>query len=144
MRNHGTVFALAASVLLAACGRSAQLTVEQGTGPTPALPKPSTSLLPTIKVAEAVGWTNGAVPKPGNGLAVAAFATGLDHPRWLQILPNGDVLVAETNAPKRPLDGGGIRGFFFKKYQKKAGGDRKSTRLNSSHLVISYAVFCLK
>src|SRR5688500_15885140 len=144
MRRHGIALASGAAAFFAACCRSAQLTVEEGMGPAPALPKPSTSLLPTIKVAEAVGWKNGVMPKAGNGLAVAAFATGLDHPRWLHVLPNGDVLVAETNAPRRPLDGGGIRGFFFKKYQKKAGGDRKSTRLNSSHLVISYAVFCLK
>jgi glucose/arabinose dehydrogenase len=122
MRSHGIVFALGASALLAACGRSARLTVEEGMGPAPTLPKPSTSLVPTIKVAEAVGWKNGAMPKAGDGLAVTAFASGLDHPRWLHVLPNGDVLVAETNAPKRPLDGGGIRGFFFKKYQKKAGG----------------------
>ena len=111
-----------AVVILSACGRSAQLPVERGIGPTPTLPRPSTSLLPTIKVAKAIGWTNGNTPSAGNGLAVAAFATNLDHPRWLHVLPNGDVLVAETNAPKRPLDNPGIRGWFFKKYQKKAGG----------------------
>jgi glucose/arabinose dehydrogenase len=108
--------------MLSACGRSAQLPVERGIGPTPTLPRPSTSLLPTIKVAKAIGWTNGTTPNAGNGLAVAAFATTLDHPRWLHVLPNGDVLVAETNAPKRPLDNPGIRGWFFKKYQKEAGG----------------------
>jgi glucose/arabinose dehydrogenase len=53
---------------------------------------------------------------------VTAFATGLDHPRWLYVLPNGDVLVAETNAPPRPKDNTGLKGWFFKKYQKKAGG----------------------
>ena len=56
------------------------------------------------------------------GTAVAAFAQGLDHPRWLYVLPNGDVLVAETNAPPRPEDGKGIKGWFFKLFQKKAGG----------------------
>ena len=111
-----------AVMLLGACGRSARLPVEKGMGSAPELPAPSTSLIPTIKVAKAVRWSNGATPKAGNGLAVAAFATGLDHPRWLHVLPNGDVLVAETNAPVRPLDGQGIRGWFFKKYQKKAGG----------------------
>ena len=101
--------ALGASLLFAACGRSARLTVDQGTGPTPVLPKPSISMLPTIKVATATGWASGTTPTAANGLAVAPFAQGLQHPRWLHVLPNGDVLVAETNAPKRPLDGGGIR-----------------------------------
>src|SRR5688572_12054913 len=109
-------------VIFGACGRSAQLPVEKGMGPAPELPAPSTSPIPTIKVAKAVRWTGGMTPKAGDGLAVAAFATGLDHPRWLHVLPNGDVLVAETNAPKRPLDNPGIRGWFFKKYQKEAGG----------------------
>jgi glucose/arabinose dehydrogenase len=115
--------AVAISVaLISACGRSARVPIEKGMGPNPEIPAPSTSLFPTIKVATAVRWTNGAIPKAGDGLMVSAFASGLDHPRWLHVLPNGDVLVAETNAPKRPLDNQGIRGYFFKKYQKKGGG----------------------
>ena len=62
------------------------------------------------------------MPTAAEGLAVTAFARGLDHPRWLYVLPNGDVLVAETNAPKRPDDGKGLKGWFFKRFQKKAGG----------------------
>ena len=119
-RSH--VAALVISVTGAACGRSAQLTVEKGMGPTPELPKPSTSVFPTIKVARAIGWADGALPKTADGLVVGPYGNGLDHPRWLHVLPNGDVLVAETNAPKRPLDNQGIRGWFFKRYQKKAGG----------------------
>jgi glucose/arabinose dehydrogenase len=57
-----------------------------------------------------------------DGLTVRAFARGLDHPRWIYVLPNGDVLVSETNAPKRPDDGKGIKGFFFRLFQRKAGG----------------------
>lgn len=110
------------SAVLVSCGRGARLPVERGMGPNPELPPPSTSLFPTIKVAKAIGWTAGAAPKAASGLEVKAFAGGLDHPRWLHVLPNGDVLVAETNAPHRPLDGGGIRGLIFKHYQKKAGG----------------------
>lgn len=91
-------------------------------GPNPEIPAPSTSLIPTIKVATAVGWANGQVPNAADGLMVGAFASGLDHPRWLHVLPNGDVLVAETNAPRRPLANQGIRGFIFKKFQKRAGG----------------------
>jgi glucose/arabinose dehydrogenase len=105
-----------------ACGRNAQLPVAQGMGPSPTLPRPTTSLIPTIKVATAVGWADSATPRAATGLEVNAFARGLDHPRWLYVLPNGDVLVAETNAPKRPLDNQGIRGMIFRKYQKRAGG----------------------
>lgn len=90
-------------------------------GAQPELEKPETTLLPTVKIAEAVGWSNGQQPKAAEGLQVAAFATGLDHPRWMHVLPNGDVLVAETNAPERPDEGKGIRGFFQTGAMKKAG-----------------------
>jgi glucose/arabinose dehydrogenase len=71
-----------------------------GTGPQPVLPAPSKRLIPTINIADAKGWPAGAKPIPASGLAVNAYTSGLDHPRWLYVLPNGDVLVAETNAPK--------------------------------------------
>jgi glucose/arabinose dehydrogenase len=61
------------------------------------------------------------MPTPAAGLKVTAFATGLDHPRWLHVLPNGDVLVAETNAPERPESGQGIIGYFQTEAMKKAG-----------------------
>jgi hypothetical protein len=86
------------------------------------LPEPDTSLIPTVNVVNAVGWQEGQQPVAALGAAVNSFASGLDHPRWLHVLPNGDVLVAETNAPPRPDQGKGIKGFFFKRYQKKAGG----------------------
>jgi glucose/arabinose dehydrogenase len=113
---------LAALLWALGCGHSAALPVSAGMGPNPTLPEPRTSLIPTIKVATAVRWAGDAAPTPAPGLAVNAFARDLDHPRWLYVLPNGDVLVAETNAPPRPLDGGGIRGWFFRKFQTKAGG----------------------
>jgi len=106
----------------AACGAAARLPVAAGTGPRPDLPPPSRSVLPTVKVVSAKGWPEGAHPTPANGTTVAPFARGLEHPRWLYVLPNGDVLVAETNAPPRPEDGKGIKGWFFKRFQKKAGG----------------------
>jgi glucose/arabinose dehydrogenase len=93
-----------------------------GFGPNPHLPAPRTPLIPTINVVDAKGWSPSATPVAAEGMAVVAFARGLDHPRWLHVLPNGDVLVAETNAPARPDDGKGIRGWFFKKFQQKAGG----------------------
>lgn len=96
-----------------------------GYGYNPALPKPEKSLIPTVKVAKATGWPAGGKPAAAAGLAVNAFADKLDHPRWIYTLPNGDVLVAETNAPPKP-DEGGIRGFFTKKAMKKAGAATKS------------------
>ncbi|MGQ0813982.1 MAG: PQQ-dependent sugar dehydrogenase [Gemmatimonadota bacterium] len=109
------------AVQIAGCAGSAKLPVSAGTGPNPVLPAPSTSLIPTIKVAKAVGWRAGEMPTGAPGTAVTAFARGLDHPRWLYVLPNGDVLVAETNAPPRPDAGKGIKGMFFKYFQEKAG-----------------------
>ena len=64
----------------------------------------------------------GEAPIAQSGTTVSVFAIGLDHRRWLYVLPNGDVLVAETNAPPRPDDNKGLRGWFFKRFQKKAGG----------------------
>jgi glucose/arabinose dehydrogenase len=107
-------------VATAACGGAARLPVEAGMGPNPAIPEPRTSLFPVVKVAQAVGWPTGATPIAAEGLKVEAFATGLDHPRWLHVLPNGDVLVAETNAPPKPTEKG-IRAFFMRKFFKKAG-----------------------
>lgn len=107
---------------LAGCASSAKLPVSAGTGPNPNLPPPDKSLIPLVHVVTAKGWPEGAKPVAAEGTAVAAFAEGLDHPRWLYVLPNGDVLVAETNAPPRPEDNKGIKGFFFKMFQKKAGG----------------------
>ena len=92
--------ALVAAVLLQGCGRAARLQVEQGTGPQPVLPPPAHTLLPLVHVAPAVGWREGHAPVPAASLAVNAFARGLEHPRWLCVLPNGDVLVAESNAPQ--------------------------------------------
>jgi glucose/arabinose dehydrogenase len=105
-----------------ACANSARLRVADGTGAEPQLPVARHALIPTIHVVDAVGWPEGETPIAAPGTRVNAFATGLDHPRWLYVLPNGDVLVAETNAPPRPDDGKGIKGWFFKRFQRKAGG----------------------
>ena len=106
---------------LQACSSMATLPLSAGTGPAPVLPPPRHSLIPTVKVATAAGWTDGATPKPGDGLRVSAFAQGLDHPRWLYVLPNGDVLVAETNAPPKPDDRRGLRGWVMGKLMSRAG-----------------------
>lgn len=107
---------------VAACAGTARLPVTAGIGAAPALPPPETSFIPLVNVVEAKGWRSGSEPKVAEGLEVNKFASGLSHPRWLYVLPNGDVLVAETNAPNRPDDGKGIKGFFFKYFQGKAGG----------------------
>src|SRR5690349_9423368 len=106
---------------LSACGDRASLPLKEGIGPNPTLPPPKHTLLPTIDVAPAKGWPSDNAPTPAPGLAVNALATELDHPRWLYVLPNGDVLVAETNAPPKPEDGKGIKGWFMKLFMKRAG-----------------------
>ena len=68
-------------------------------GPTPQPVAPQSSLVPTVRPAKAVGWSEGEMPSPASGLEINAFVSGLDHPFWLYVLPNGDVLVAESNAP---------------------------------------------
>ena len=109
------------TLLLLGCGGTARLTEDAGIGPSPQLPPPQASLLPTVHIAKAIGWPAGAKPQPGPGLSVAAFADGLDHPRWLYRLPDGGVLVAETNSPSRPDDDAGIKGKVAKLVMKRAG-----------------------
>ncbi len=112
---------------LAAWGDTATLSVEAGIGPNPTLPPPNPTLIPTVNVAPAVGWPAGEKPLPLQGTSVVAFADGLNHPRWLYLLPNGDILVAETNAPKRPKDEEGIKGWITKHIMKRAGAVGSST-----------------
>jgi glucose/arabinose dehydrogenase len=90
-------------------------------GPSPTLPAPEKSTLPTLHVAKAVGWPAGAAPVAAAGLQVEALARDLQHPRWVYVLPNGDVLVAESEAPPKPDDGKGIRGKVQKLVMKRAG-----------------------
>ncbi|WP_411392235.1 PQQ-dependent sugar dehydrogenase [Pseudomonas sp. MPB23] len=106
---------------LAACGETSTLQVSDGTGPTPKLPEPNKTLIPTVNIAPAIGWPDGVKPTAAAGTQVAAFAEGLDHPRWLYVLPNGDVLVAETNAPPKPDDSKGVRGWVMEKVMGRAG-----------------------
>jgi glucose/arabinose dehydrogenase len=109
------------TLALAACGEVATLPISAGTGPQPTLPAPQKSLIPTVNIAPAKGWPAGATPQAAPGTRVAAFASGLDHPRWLYVLPNGDVLVAETNAPAKPDDAKGIKGWLMGLVMKSAG-----------------------
>jgi glucose/arabinose dehydrogenase len=98
-----------------------QLAPDADKGRDPTLPPPQRRLIPTVHTAPAKGWAAGEAPKAAAGMLVNAFASGLDHPRWIYVLPNGDVLVAETNAPERPEEGKGIKGFFMKRVMKSVG-----------------------
>ncbi|MGQ0673685.1 MAG: PQQ-dependent sugar dehydrogenase [Hyphomicrobium sp.] len=106
---------------LSACGDEARLKEEAGSGPNPTLPAPGGGFVPTVNIAPAVGWPQDAKPRAAAGLSVARFADGLDHPRWLHVLPNGDVLVAETNAPEQTEGKSGIRGWVMGWVMKRAG-----------------------
>jgi glucose/arabinose dehydrogenase len=108
-------------VIVIVSGRTARVAEEATTGPHPILPEPSKRLIPTIYIAFAKGWSNGTKPVPAPGLAVNAYAMGLDHPRWLYVLPNGDVLVAETNAPHQPQGEGGLTDWISQLVQRWAG-----------------------
>ena len=120
MRSHH-IAAAALAFLALGCGHAARLPLEAGIGPNPTITEPERSLIPTVHVAKATGWTFGQQPQPASGLAITRFAAGLEHPRWLMVLPNGDVLVAETSAPPQPGDATGIKGWFFRQFMKKAG-----------------------
>jgi glucose/arabinose dehydrogenase len=106
---------------LAACSDPKDTaTVAQSYGPSPDLPPPEHSWIPTVAIATVNRWPDGAKPTAANGMTVAAFATGLEHPRTVYVLPNGDVLVAESNAP--PKQGGmSIKGFIYGLAQSRAG-----------------------
>ncbi len=111
MRKH--IFSVAGVLLLIVVGvvvflgwpDQARVGFASVTGARPAITAPREQTIPTVGVANAVGWSSTARPFPAAGLQVAAFATGLQHPRWLYRLPNGDVLVAESNSPPRPTHG---------------------------------------
>jgi len=112
---------LAAALVACATGSSDPWV---GFGPNPDLPAPQKSLLPTVKVAEVKGWAAGEAPTAPAGFVVTRFAEGFDHPRWLLVLPNGDVLVAESSSESKPPKG--IRGFFQNLIMKRAGAQEKS------------------
>src|SRR5688500_3550921 len=108
-------------IALIGCGESARLATRAGTGPDPALPEPVQTVLPTVNIAPAVGWKAGEMPTPAPGFTVNAFATGFEHPRWLYVLPNGDVLVAETNGPAGKSGIKGLKGKVLASVMAKAG-----------------------
>ncbi|HSH89643.1 MAG TPA: PQQ-dependent sugar dehydrogenase, partial [Ramlibacter sp.] len=113
------LFALAVGALVGCA--VAQSSPNAGIGPNPQLPAPEKSLIPTVNIAPAEGWPAGVLPKAPAGFRVTAFATRLDHPRWVLVLPNGDVLVAESNAPPKQEEKKSIKGTIMKLVMKRAG-----------------------
>ena len=115
---------------LAGCASSAKLPLTSVTGPTPTIPAPSRSRVPTVNVAKVVGWSGRDHPVATPGTTVNAFARKLDHPRWLYVLPNGDVLVAESNAPERPQMRTGVRNWLLRMFMHEGGaGDPSANRI---------------
>ncbi len=106
---------------LTACGDTSKLPEGADVGATPTLPAPVKSLIPTVHIAPAQGWPAGVLPRTLAGTTVTALASGLDHPRWVYSLPNGDVLVAESNKPSRPDAGFSIKGWISGVVMKRAG-----------------------
>lgn len=102
---------LAIAIWWALRGQTATLSVEAVTGTDPTLADPRSETIPTVNVARPIGWADGAAPDAAEGLAVGRFAEGLDHPRIIYAMPNGDIIVALTNAPERVVAGGGITNF---------------------------------
>ncbi len=109
------------TLALGACSETTTLPQGADVGPQPTLVEPVKTLIPTANVAPTRPWSVGEAPTTPPGLHAQALASGLAHPRWLCVLPNGDVLVAETNAPPRPDEGTGIKGWVMKKLMAKAG-----------------------
>jgi glucose/arabinose dehydrogenase len=120
--------ALVAAIYVLATRERATVDFAETVGPGPKIIAPNETLIPTLHVAKAVGWEPGEKPTAAAGLVVKAFAVGLDHPRWLYVLPNGDVLVSESNSPPRDQKNGGdgIDGFVMKKMMERAGAGEPS------------------
>ncbi len=116
------VLPILATCIATACAPTSKFAAEDVSGPSPPLAAPDQALVPTVKIATATGWKAGEAPTAANGMQVKAFATGLEHPRWLYVLPNGDVLVAESNRPPTPDEPKNpIRAVFMDKAFEKAG-----------------------
>ena len=97
------------ALTLAACNDDEAFDVQSQIGPHPNLPPQNEYLFPPMHLATVVGWKAGETPKVAPGLKIEALATGLQHPRSIHVLPNGDILVVESKAPgvqpiERPKD----------------------------------------
>src|SRR5437879_3621020 len=125
----GSLAPLGAILTLTACGMTTgSKDPWVGFGPNPPLPAVQHSLLPTVGIPKVVPWPEGVTPKAPPGFTVVRYADGLDHPRWLYVLPNGDVLVSESASEPSAADKSnqGIKGFFQKLLMKRVGSAKPS------------------
>lgn len=106
---------------LASCAIGPSSSTDTGFGESPAIPAPESSLVPTVNIAPVQARPDSFTPTAPAGFVVTRFAGGLAHPRWLYTLPNGDVLVAESDAPKQHDEGSGVFGWVRKQVMKRAG-----------------------
>ncbi|GGX46193.1 PQQ-dependent sugar dehydrogenase [Saccharospirillum salsuginis] len=118
---HRLAWPIVLALGVSACSEKATVPDSAEVGPNPVLPEPKTSIVPTVNPAKAVGWPEGQLPEPAEGLSVGVYANRLDHPRWLYVLPNGDVLVAESNAPEGSGGFSGIKGWIAGLIMDRAG-----------------------
>ncbi|MFD2779978.1 hypothetical protein ACFS32_01180 [Novosphingobium pokkalii] len=127
------LIAIAAFLAWAIRGPAAQYTTDETSGPHPKIAEPSPQTIPGVGIAKPIGWQAGETPVAAQGLVVTRFADGLDHPRTLAVLPNGDVLTAETNAPAGDRAGGGLTGLVAGILFSQAGaGEPSPTRSSCS------------
>ena len=117
---------IALALALTACAEKATKDVSEVQGSNPQLDEPRQTAIPTVNVAKGEGWPAGAMPAAAEGLKINEFAGGLTHPRWMLILPNGDVLAAESDSPGTDKTGGNVKGFVQKLLMKKAGSSQGS------------------
>ncbi len=127
-----SMIALSAALVASASAQNADFDISQQIGPDPVLPEPVQELLPDLKVAEVVGWKDGEMPSVPEGLKVSAYASDLANPRTVHTLPNGDVLVVQSQAPEgkplsRPKDF--IRGWIMAFAHGSGSGEKKETNL---------------
>lgn len=127
--SQASLLVVPVALLLVSCSESSQLAPMADTGTTPVIVPPVKTQVPTVHIAPARGWAAGEKPLAAKGLRVDVFAAGLEHPRWLFVLPNGDVLVAETNAPAKETKG--LQAWLMNRVMTRAGarapsGDRIS------------------
>ncbi|ELY5785224.1 PQQ-dependent sugar dehydrogenase [Cronobacter sakazakii] len=99
---HRLALAVLLGVLLSGCDNSATLDPQKQVGPNPELPEAKNFLLPPMQVPEGVAWKEGEKPKVAQGLKIEKIADGLMHPRQVYVLPNNDILVAESNGTPKP------------------------------------------
>ena len=118
--------AVAAGAAILSSQEEATVDIAEQYGPDPKLPEPNPKILPTVHQADAEPWKDGEMPTAAEGFVVNEYAKELDHPRWLYALPNGDILVAESNKPPQQENTMSIRRWVAQKIMGSAGANAPS------------------